>query len=173
MQNAVSRPVLFGFLTSVLLAFNGVALGTSPTAAQASRLITAKTVCSSRESAVHYAKGQKPPYIQHYLVEIDSAVRLAANGIYELGNCNSADLVIRIEINLAVETTTLTVTDADNGETLWYETRAIADVASDLSHMAQKFHDTTEDYKRKADRCTGSATYNTARDVCEASPRSR
>jgi len=107
------------------------------------RMATAKTICSSGDSAVSYRKGSKPDAAEmnRHWRSINSAEFIAKQGYRIVLDCTNADLVVKTTVSVLDDSVSLEVTDADSGEPVFIESRSIHDESSDLARIARHFHD--------------------------------
>jgi hypothetical protein len=106
------------------------------------RMAGAKSICESGNSEVSWRKNSKPSAteMRYHWQNIHSSSLLAERGYILYTDCGHADLIVKIEIDTMYERVSLEVTDSESGEAVFRETRDIHDEESDLTHMAEHFH---------------------------------
>ncbi len=99
----------------------------------ATRMATAKTVCTSGNSGFSYSKKNVPSATEQriYWQDINAAQRVAEYTYQVVYDCSKADLIIKTNLDLLMENVSLVVTDSDSGETVFTEFRSIQDTRND------------------------------------------
>src|SRR5579872_176217 len=106
------------------------------------RMVNAQTICFSGESGFSYSKKDVPSQAltQVYWADIHAAESIAESDFQALSDCSKADLIIRLSLDTLAETVSLTVTEADSGDAVFHEYRAVQDSRNDLIRVAKHFH---------------------------------
>lgn len=106
-------------------------------------MATAKSVCTSGNSGFSYSKKNPPSATEQqiYWQDIYAAQRVAEYTYQVVYDCSKADLIIKTNLDLLLESVSLVVTDSDSGEAVFTETRSVQDTRNDLIRAAQHFRD--------------------------------
>lgn len=117
----------------------------------ASRMAQAKTICYSGDSEVHWNKHDKSFNSADTLRIMRGAAEVAAQGYRFVFACEHSDLVIKLNADFLIESSvSINVTDADSGDTVFTETRAVQEEKNDLYRLALHFKDAHNEASRIA-----------------------
>src|SRR5262249_44719308 len=116
------------------------------------RIVSARTLCGSGDTSILYPKKARPSSDEFavYWRDIRAAERIAKSSYREVSDCSQADLILKITLDTLNDSVSLQVTDADSGDSVFSEIRAIQDKRSDLVHAAQHFRDAVKSARSAA-----------------------
>jgi hypothetical protein len=134
----------------------------------ASRLVNARTICYSSDSAVHWNKNDKTFNAEYSLRLMRRAAQIAAEGYTLASACTRSDLIIKFdaEFDGASPFVSVIVTDGDSGDVVYTETRDVQDQSNDFYRLARHFsdaHSQAEEAVRQTQEINEAAAQATAR----------
>lgn len=145
-------------------------------------LSLSKTACFSLESRI--SKGAEQDVLDAAMevktggpydwagvdaVDLSSASEFSKTMEAYKRGCAKADLILRIDLDLQLQTVRLRVYYADTGAIVWDDNRSISEERSDLMHMARRFNSAALAAKASGQKelCPGDTRYNVATGLCQ------